>query len=130
MVDIAARAAAGERLGEDEIVRLFHARGGDFDEVCDAADRLRRKVSGDTVSYVVTRNINYTNVCYFRCQFCAFSKGKASENLRGKPYEPRPRRGHPAGTRGMGAGGDRGVHAGRHPPRLHSGTPISSSAGR
>ena len=87
MVDIAARAAAGERLGEDEIVRLFHARGGDFDEVCDAADRLRRKVSGDTVSYVVTRNINYTNVCYFRCQFCAFSKGKASENLRGKPYD-------------------------------------------
>ena len=87
VVDIAARAAAGERLGEDEIVRLFQARGGDFDEVCDAADRLRREVCGDTVSYVVTRNINYTNVCYFRCQFCAFSKGKASENLRGKPYD-------------------------------------------
>ena len=87
VVDIAARAAAGERLGEDEIVRLFQARGGDFDEVCDAADRLRRETCGDTVSYVVTRNINYTNVCYFRCQFCAFSKGKASENLRGKPYD-------------------------------------------
>jgi FO synthase len=42
-------------------------------------------VSGDTVTYVVTRNINYTNICYFRCQFCAFSKGKMSENLRGKP---------------------------------------------
>ena len=39
------------------------------------------------VSYVVTRNINYTNICYFRCQFCAFSKGKLSENLRGRPYD-------------------------------------------
>jgi FO synthase len=44
-------------------------------------------VNGDTVSYVVTRNINYTNVCYFRCQFCAFSKGKLTENLRGRPYD-------------------------------------------
>ena len=87
LVDIAARAAGGERLGEDEIVRLFQARGGDFDEICDAANRLRREMCGDTVSYVVTRNINYTNVCYFRCQFCAFSKGRASENLRGKPYD-------------------------------------------
>jgi FO synthase len=43
-------------------------------------------VNGDTVSYVVTRNVNYTNVCYFRCGFCAFSKGKLAENLRGAPY--------------------------------------------
>jgi FO synthase len=81
------RAAAGGGLAEAEIVRLFQARGPDFDEVCRAADRLRRQVNGDTVSYVVTRNINYTNVCYFRCQFCAFSKGKLSENLRGRPYD-------------------------------------------
>ncbi len=90
VVAIAARAAAGERLGEDEIVRLFRARSGDFEAVCEAADRLRRETSGDAVSYVVTRNINYTNVCYFRCQFCAFSKGKASENLRGRPYDLEP----------------------------------------
>jgi FO synthase len=44
-------------------------------------------VNGDTVTYVVNRNINYTNVCYFKCQFCAFSKGKLSENLRGQPYD-------------------------------------------
>jgi FO synthase len=81
------RAAAGEALDEAEIVRLFQARGPAFDEVCQAADRLRRQVNGETVSYVVTRNINYTNVCYFRCQFCAFSKGKLSENLRGRPYD-------------------------------------------
>jgi FO synthase len=81
------RAADGERLSEAEIVRLFGARGDAFDAVCRAADRLRQKVSGDRVSYVVTRNINYTNICYFRCQFCAFSKGKLSENLRGRPYD-------------------------------------------
>ncbi len=81
------RGAAGEILSEAEIVRLFQARGDAFDAVCAAADRLRRRVNGDTVSYVVTRNINYTNVCYFRCQFCAFSKGKLSENLRGRPYD-------------------------------------------
>jgi FO synthase len=81
------RAASGEELTEAEIVALFKARGGEFAEVCAAADRLRRRVNGDTVSYVVTRNINYTNVCYFRCQFCAFSKGKLSENLRGRPYD-------------------------------------------
>ena len=81
------RAMIGEALTEAEIVRLFQARGDGFAQVCEAADRLRRRVNGDTVSYVVTRNINYTNVCYFRCQFCAFSKGKLSENLRGRPYD-------------------------------------------
>ena len=44
-------------------------------------------MNGDVVSYVVTRNINYTNICSFKCQFCAFSKGKMSENLRGRPYD-------------------------------------------
>jgi FO synthase len=81
------KACDGETLGEDEIVRLFRARGREFAAVCEAADALRRRVNGDTVTYVVNRNINYTNVCYFRCQFCAFSKGKLSENLRGKPYD-------------------------------------------
>jgi FO synthase len=83
---ILGRATAGETLSERDIATLFEARGDAFDMVCRAADRLRREVNGDTVSYVVTRNINYTNICYFRCQFCAFSKGKLSENLRGRPY--------------------------------------------
>src|SRR5262245_9138698 len=56
-----------DELGEDEIVRLFRARGRERDRVFAAADRLRREVCGDEVSYVVTRNIQYTNVCYFRC---------------------------------------------------------------
>ena len=82
-----ARAETGTSLSENELVRLFEARGGAFDAVCAAADGLRARVSGPAVSYVVNRNINYTNVCYFRCQFCAFSKGKLSENLRGRPYD-------------------------------------------
>jgi FO synthase len=73
-------------LGEDELVRLFRARGTERDRVFAAADRLRREVCGDEVTYVVTRNIQYTNVCYFRCGFCAFSKGKLAANLRGAPY--------------------------------------------
>jgi len=73
-------------LGEDELVRLFRARGTERDRVLAAADRLRRDVCGDEVTYVVTRNIQYTNVCYFRCGFCAFSKGKLAANLRGAPY--------------------------------------------
>jgi FO synthase len=81
------RAVAGQQLGEGEIVALFSARGADFERVCASADALRASVNGDRVAYVVNRNINYTNVCYFRCQFCAFSKGKLSANLRGRPYD-------------------------------------------
>ena len=81
------RARAGKALTEAEIVRLFRARGDDFGAVCAAADALRSEHCGDEVTYVVNRNINYTNVCYFKCQFCAFSKGKLSENLRGRPYD-------------------------------------------
>ncbi|MEO2177552.1 MAG: 5-amino-6-(D-ribitylamino)uracil--L-tyrosine 4-hydroxyphenyl transferase CofH [bacterium] len=76
-----------EVLGEAEIVRLFKARGDDYTHICQLADEIRKKVNGDTVTYCVNRNINYTNVCYFKCQFCAFSKGKMSENLRGRPYD-------------------------------------------
>ena len=73
-------------LEEKDIARLFRARGEELHRVLSAADRLRRDVNGDTVTYVVTRNVNYTNVCYFRCGFCAFSKGRLAANLRGKPY--------------------------------------------
>jgi FO synthase len=76
----------GDELGEAELVRLFEARGSERERVFAAADRLRRAVCGDEVTYVVTRNIQYTNVCYFRCGFCAFSKGKLARNLRGAPY--------------------------------------------
>jgi FO synthase len=75
-----------DELGEAELERLFCTRGDERQRVFAAADRLRREVCGDEVSYVVTRNIQYTNICYFRCGFCAFSKGKLAENLRGPAY--------------------------------------------
>ncbi len=81
------RARDGADLGEGEVVRLFQSRGEEVRRVAEAADALRAEINGDVVTYVVNRNINYTNVCYFRCQFCAFSKGKLSENLRGRPYD-------------------------------------------
>ena len=80
------KADKGENVSEADVCRLLTARDCEVHEVMQAADDVRKRVSGETVSYVVTRNINYTNICYFKCKFCAFSKGKMSENLRGRPY--------------------------------------------
>jgi FO synthase len=76
----------GEELGEDEIVTLLRARGPEVRAVAHAADMLRRQTVGDDVTWVHNRNINYTNVCTFKCKFCGFSKGSLSLNLRGTPY--------------------------------------------
>ncbi|HEX2577607.1 MAG TPA: bifunctional FO biosynthesis protein CofGH [Aquihabitans sp.] len=77
---------AGEVPGEDEITTLFGARGREVGAVAELADELRRQVVGDAVTWVSNRNINYTNVCTFKCRFCGFSKGPLSLNLRGTPY--------------------------------------------
>ena len=76
-----------ETPGLEEVTALFQVRGDDFSYVTQQANALRRQHNGESVSYVVNRNINYTNVCYFKCRFCAFSKGRLSENLRGRPYD-------------------------------------------
>ncbi len=81
------RIAAGHVVGEAEIVALFEARGDDFSAVCGAADDLRKARCGDEVTYVVNRNINYTNMCTYGCKFCAFSKGRLSTQHRDKPYD-------------------------------------------
>ena len=81
------KAKTGDALAETDIIRLFQSRGDDFTAVVQCADALRAQTNGNSVSFVVNRNINYTNICYFKCQFCAFSKGKLSENLRGRPYD-------------------------------------------
>jgi len=77
---------ASNGLAEHEIAALFTARGADFVHLCRAADELRQQAVGDTVSYAVVRNVNYTNICLYKCSFCAFSKGKTHEHLRGAPY--------------------------------------------
>ncbi|MFO1302163.1 MAG: 5-amino-6-(D-ribitylamino)uracil--L-tyrosine 4-hydroxyphenyl transferase CofH [Burkholderiales bacterium] len=80
-------ALAGRGIDATQIAALFAARGDDYRAVCEAADALRAEVAGDRVTYVVNRNINYTNICGFRCQFCAFSKGRGGDDLRGAPYD-------------------------------------------
>jgi len=82
-----ARAVGGVRLEPEVIAELFASRGADAAVIIQAADELRKDVCGDQVSYVVTRNINYTNICTYRCGFCAFSKGKMADHLRGRPYD-------------------------------------------
>ncbi len=79
-------AADGAALDVRAISDLLKARGNAFSAVCEAADSVRRQQNGDEVSYVVNRNINYTNICAYKCRFCAFSKGSAADDLRGKPY--------------------------------------------
>jgi len=81
------KGAAGQSLTEDEIVTLFSARGSDAAAVRAAADAVRSEKCGDVVAYVVNRNINYTNVCNYKCTFCAFSKGSSAAQLRGMPYD-------------------------------------------
>ena len=77
---------AGDEAGIDELTTLFGARGPEVVAVAGAADRRRQELVGDTLTWVNNRNINYTNVCTFKCRFCGFSKGPLSLNLRGTPY--------------------------------------------
>ncbi len=76
----------GDEPGIDELVTLFAARGPEVTAIAAAADAQRAHSVGETVTWVHNRNINYTNVCTFKCRFCGFSKGPLSLNLRGKPY--------------------------------------------
>jgi FO synthase len=75
-----------EQLGEADIAHLFTARGSDYHLVCEAADTVRKAVSGDVATYVVNRNINYTNICTYKCNFCAFSKGTRKHEGAERPY--------------------------------------------
>lgn len=80
------RAKAGDALTEAEITRLFYADGNDLSAVIQAANTLRRSVVGEPVTYARNCNINYTNICQYRCGFCAFAKGSTAVNLRGPAY--------------------------------------------
>jgi FO synthase len=74
-----------EELSKAQIARLFTAEGRDFDAVRAFADELRQDRVGDTITHVINRNINYTNICLYRCGFCAFSKGSTKKE-RGPAY--------------------------------------------
>ncbi|MET8771886.1 bifunctional FO biosynthesis protein CofGH [Streptomyces sp. NPDC004658] len=72
----ALRTAADDptRLTDAEALALLHADGPALDALCRVADDIRRSAVGDDVTYIVTRNINFTNVCYTGCRFCAFAQ--------------------------------------------------------
>lgn len=80
------RARKGDELSELEIVRLFEVEGENLRAVIKSANELRKVVVGEPVTYVRNCNINYTNICQYRCGFCAFAKGKTAANLRGPAY--------------------------------------------
>jgi FO synthase len=84
--EVLAGVLMGHEVGVPEITTLFSARGAEVAAVAQVADELRQQIVGDVVTWVHNRNINYTNVCTFKCRFCAFSKGPLSLNLRGAPY--------------------------------------------
>lgn len=79
------RAESGKTPDEAEVAQLFSAQGSDRHRVLRFADELRRERVGDAVTYVVNRNINYTNICLYHCGFCAFSKGSTKAE-RGPAY--------------------------------------------
>jgi len=86
VADVLKGVEASEEPGVDELVVLLGARGPEVGAVAALADQRRREIVGDTLTWVANRNINYTNVCTFKCKFCGFSKGPLSLNLRGTPY--------------------------------------------
>jgi len=86
------RSLGGQEVGIDEGMALSEARGRDLQALCLVADELRRRQVGDRVSYVVNRNINFTNVCIKNCKFCAFARTVRSEQGYFLPHEEVARR--------------------------------------
>lgn len=78
--DIIEKAFAGEEISVVEGKKLMEVRNEDLDCVLQAADLLRRSKVGPIVTYVVNRNINFTNICTVRCRFCAYSEDPSSSN--------------------------------------------------
>lgn len=81
-----ARIESGQEPAAADVAALFSARGPEAADIVMAADELRRASSGDTVTYVINRNINYTNICTYSCSFCAFSKTSTKAGTRDRPY--------------------------------------------
>jgi FO synthase len=86
VAEVLAGVLLGQEADVEQLVSLFAARGREVAAVAEVADDLRRRSTGEVVTWVANRNINYTNICTFKCRFCAFSKGPLSLNLRGDPY--------------------------------------------
>jgi len=109
------RALSGHDISVDEAARLFDADGSDLLAMIAAADELRARTVGDVVTYVINRNINFTNVCVKACGFCAFSRGHLAEEGYYLPVEEiirRAQEAHDCCVRNTGTGAARGLGTG------------------
>ncbi len=86
------RALNGKELGFDDGLRLARARAQELEALVLAADRIRRERVGDVITYVVNRNINFTNVCFVGCRFCAFSRAPREKDAYFHSFEEISRR--------------------------------------
>src|ERR1051325_3489922 len=91
----------GSSLSRDQCSLLARCSGDDLLSLAVAADELRRSIVGDIVTYVVNRNINFTNVCFVGCKFCAFSVGARDETASHRSLKDRKKK--PRGARRRGA---------------------------
>ena len=86
------RALKGEELDFDDGLRLARTRGSEMEALVLAADRIRRERVGDVITYVVNRNINFTNICFIGCRFCAFSRAPREKDAYFHSFEEIQRR--------------------------------------
>lgn len=97
---ILTRALDGEEISEAEAVVLFNTQGPELEALIATADLVRQQAVGDRGSFVITRNINFTNVCYMGCKFCGFAKRKDDADAELLPLEEIARRAQEAWDRG------------------------------
>jgi FO synthase len=94
------RAIQGDELGFEDGIRLANATGAEMEALVLAADRVRRERVGDRITYVVNRNINFTNICFIGCRFCAFSRAPREPDAYFHSFEEVARRSREAWERG------------------------------
>jgi len=98
--EILCSAASGAELTFEQGLVLATAEGAELEVLVAAADRLRRETVGDAITYVVNRNINFTNVCFVGCSFCGFGRGPGASDAYSLSFEEVVRRAREAWDRG------------------------------
>jgi len=117
VADILDRALSGRELDVTDAERLLRAEGPDFHALSRAADMARSDDIGDDVTYVVCRNMNFTNVCYVGCSFCGFARHKDEEDAYDHPMERLLEKGRDAVARGAT---EFCIQGGIHPNKDHT----------
>lgn len=94
------KSLAGEEISEAEALKLFYTEGPDLQRVLDTADQVRKTRVGDQVTFVVVRNINFTNICYTGCRFCGFARKEGHHEAELLSFEEIADRAEEAWSRG------------------------------